>query len=87
MIRPVLTEIALFLTPFAIYALFLFATRADIFDRESWTPRALIWLTGIALALLAVSFVVLAHFSGAPPGATYEPAHIEGGTFVPGRAK
>jgi len=87
MIRPVLTEIVLFLTPFAIYALFLFATRADILDRESWTPRALMWLTGAALVLLIVSFVVLAHFSGAPPGSTYEPAHVEDGKFVPGRTR
>ena len=27
MIRPVLTEIVLFLTPFALYAIFLFATQ------------------------------------------------------------
>ncbi len=30
------------------------------------------------------SFVVLAKFSGAPPGSTYVPAHIENGKFVPG---
>ncbi|MES1155332.1 MAG: DUF6111 family protein, partial [Pseudorhodoplanes sp.] len=39
MIRPVLTEVVLFLTPFAVYAIFLFATRAEIFDRTSWAPR------------------------------------------------
>ena len=87
MIRPVLTEVALFLTPFAIYALFLFATRADILDRDSWTLRAIAWLPGAALVLMVISFVVMAHFSGAPPGSTYEPAHIEDGKFVPGRTK
>jgi hypothetical protein len=30
------------------------------------------------------SFIVLAKFSGAPPGSTYVPAHIENGKFVPG---
>jgi hypothetical protein len=30
---------------------------------------------------------VLAHFSGAPPGSTYEPAHVEDGQFVPGRTR
>ena len=30
MIRPVATEIALFLTPFALYAAFLIATRAGV---------------------------------------------------------
>ena len=62
MIRPVLTEIVLFLTPFAIYAVFLFATRAEVFDRASWTPRALVWLTGAAFALMIGSFFVLAQF-------------------------
>ena len=87
MIRPVLTEIALFLTPFAIYALFLFATRAEVFDRASWTTNALGWLTGAALALMIGSFFVFANFSDVPPGATYEPAHIEDGKFVPGRTR
>ena len=31
-----------------------------------------------------VSFVVLAHFTGAPPGSTYTPAHVEDGVLVPG---
>jgi hypothetical protein len=87
MIRPVLTEVVLFLTPFAIYAIFLFATRADVFDRASWAPRTLVWLTGAALVLLIGSFILLAHFSGAPPGSTYEPAHVEDGKFVPGRIR
>jgi hypothetical protein len=30
MIRPVLTEVALFLAPFAAYAVFLWATRAGV---------------------------------------------------------
>jgi hypothetical protein len=32
------------------------------------------------------SFVYFANFSGAPPGSTYVPAHIENGKFVPGQA-
>ena len=32
MIRPVLTELALFLVPFAVYAMFLWATRARVLD-------------------------------------------------------
>jgi hypothetical protein len=87
MIRPVLTEVVLFLTPFAIYALFLFATRTAVFDRESWTLKVVTWLTGAALALMIGSFVLLSQFSGAPPGSTYEPAHVEDGKFVPGRTR
>ena len=36
MIRPVLTELALFLAPFVVYAIFLWATRAGVLDPESW---------------------------------------------------
>ncbi len=87
MIRPVLTELALFLAPFAAYAIFLFATRAGVLDANSWTPRALAWLTGAALSLMIVSFVLIAHFSGAAPGSTYVPAHMDDGKFVPGQTK
>jgi hypothetical protein len=27
------------------------------------------------------------HFAGAPPGSTYEPAHVEDGRLVPGRVR
>ena len=40
-----------------------------------------------SLLLVVVSFVLLAHFSGAPPNSTYIPAHIENGKFVPGVEK
>jgi hypothetical protein len=87
MIRPVLTELALFLTPFALYALFLWATRAKVFDLERWSLHTLMWLTIAALLLMLGSFLVLAQFSGAPPGSTYVPAHTENGKFVPGTTK
>lgn len=87
MIRPVLTELALFLAPFALYALFLWATRAGVLDASSWSWATIAWLTIAALALVAGSFVVMAQFGGAPPGSTYVPAHIEDGKFVPGTTK
>jgi Family of unknown function (DUF6111) len=87
MIRPVLTELALFLAPFAIYALFLVGSRAGVLDPDSWSMQRLAWLTIAALTLMVGSFVVLAQFSGAPPGSTYTPAHMEGGKFVPGQTK
>jgi Family of unknown function (DUF6111) len=36
---------------------------------------------------VAVSFIVLAEYSGAPPRSTYVPAHMEDGRFVPGQTK
>ena len=87
MIRPVLTEIALFLAPFAAYAVFLWATRAGVLDAESWSRSRLAGLTIAALALLLGSFFVLAQFDHSPPGSTYVPAHVEDGKLVPGAAK
>jgi heme/copper-type cytochrome/quinol oxidase subunit 3 len=87
MIRPVLTEVALFLAPFAVYAIFLVATRAGVVDPKSWTLRRLGWLLIAALLLMIGSFVVLAQWGGAPPGSTYVPAHFEDGKLVPGQTK
>ncbi len=87
MIRPVLTELALFLAPFCAYALFLWVTKEHVFERESWPPKRLATLAIAALVLMLGSFIVLSHFSGAPPGSTYEPAHMEDGQFVPGRTR
>ncbi len=87
MIRPVLTELVLFLAPFVVYAIFLVATRAQVFDRISWPPKTLALLAIASLVLILGSFLVLAHFSGAPPGSTYEPAHMENGKFVPGQTR
>ena len=44
MIRPVLTELALFLTPFLVYAIFLWATKAGVLDASQWTLPRIGWL-------------------------------------------
>ena len=87
MIRPVLTEPALFIAPFAIYAIFLWGTRAGVLHPDSWPLPRLMWLTIAALALMAGSFVVLAQWSGDPRGSAYIPAHMENGKLVPGTTK
>jgi hypothetical protein len=85
MIRPVFTELALFLAPFVVYAIYLVATKAALLTLASWPPKVLASLAIAALILMIGSFVVLSHFSGAPPGSVYVPAHVEDGNFVPGR--
>ena len=87
MIRPVLTEVAIFLIPFVAYALFLVATRAGVFASSSWPDHLIAKLVLGSLLLVVISFVLLAHFSGAPPNSTYVPAHIEDGRLVPGVEK
>ncbi len=84
MIRPVFTEVALFVLPFVLYALYLWATRAGMLDRQAWTKPVVAWLTIASLVLVIASFLLIAQFSGAPPGSTYVPAHIEDGRLVPG---
>ena len=87
MIRPIATEIGLFLIPFALYAAFLLATRSGVVQPDAWTLRRVAGLVIASLVLMAGSFLVLAQFSGAPPGSTYVPAHVEGGKFVPGTTR
>ena len=84
MIRPVLTEIGIFLVPFLIYVAFLLASRNGVFDASLWPMRVVIRLAVAAFLLTILSLVLLAHFSGAPPDSTYVPAHLENGRLVPG---
>lgn len=84
MIRPILTELSLFLLPFVLYGVFLLLTRAGLFHPESWSWRVLGWLTVAALLSVVVSFVTLAQIGGEPARSTYVPAHIENGKLVPG---
>jgi hypothetical protein len=87
MIRPVFTEIGIFLIPFAVYALFLIATRSGLMVQSSWPVHIIAKLALGSLLLVIVSFILLAHFSGAAPNSTYIPAHVENGKFVPGVEK
>ena len=51
MIRPILTELALFLAPFAAYAIFLLVTKTAVLERSSWPPKT---LAGLAIGALFV---------------------------------
>jgi hypothetical protein len=87
MIRPALTEIGIFLIPFAVYVLFLIATRSGLLAQSSWPVNVVAKLLLGSLLLVVVSFILLAQFSGAPPHSTYIPAHMENGRLVPGVEK
>jgi hypothetical protein len=87
MIRPAFTEILIFLIPFAVYAVFLVATRSGLLLQSSWPVHIIAKLVIGSFLLVIVSFILLAHFSGAPPNSTYVPAHVENGKFVPGVEK
>jgi hypothetical protein len=87
MIRPIATEIVLFLLPFVLYVVFLWATKAGILHPDSWPLSRIAWLAIASLLLVLGSFLYFAQFTGAPPGSTYVPAHIEDGKFVPGTTR
>jgi hypothetical protein len=87
MIRVGATEIALFAAPFVLYVVFLWATRAGVMHPDSWPLSRLITLAILSFALVIGSFIYFANYTGAPPGSTYVPAHIEDGKFVPGRVR
>jgi len=84
MIRPVLTEVGIFLIPFAVYAVFLIASRSGLLVQASWPLHVVAKLAVGSLLLVIVSLVLLAQFSGAPPQSTYVPAHIKDGRLIPG---
>ncbi len=88
MIRTIAIQILLFAIPFVLYAVFLWATKAGVFDPESWPVKRIVWLAIAALLLVVGSFVYLAQYGGAAPGSRYVPAHVdEQGRFVPGQMR
>lgn len=88
MIRTVALQVVLFAIPFVLYAVFLWATKAGVFDPESWPVQRIVWLAIAALLLVVGSFIYFAQYGGAAPGSRYVPAHIdEQGRFVPGQMR
>jgi uncharacterized protein DUF6111 len=87
MIRPLLSEIGIFLLPFGVYVLFLLATRSAVLAPASWPVQMVARLVLAALVLVIVSLIMLAQFSGGSPNSSYIPAHVENGKLVPGVEK
>jgi hypothetical protein len=87
MIRPIFTELVMFLTPFALYVVFLWATKAGVMHPDSWPVSRIATLVIAALVLMVVTFVYFADYTGAPVGSAYIPAHVEDGKFVPGKTQ
>jgi Family of unknown function (DUF6111) len=81
---------ALFAGPFLLYVLLLLAIRAGLLEPKRWTPRlrvASVVACIILIAALVGGAWFFVQFSGAPPGSTYVPAHIDNGKFVPGTTR
>ncbi|MCK2054374.1 DUF6111 family protein [Methylobacterium sp. 37f] len=83
MIRRVLEEFLIFLSPFLVFALFLAITGRKPYDRAHWTGQAF-RLTLAGLGLVILSLVAIGLFSERHRGG-YVPPHLENGQVVPGR--
>ncbi len=84
MVRTILIELALFLTPFILYGALLLATKGSVVP-EHWSPRILAVLGVVALVLMGAGLVVFEGGRGAPAGTHYIPAEVRDGVFIPGR--
>jgi hypothetical protein len=85
--------LALFAAPFLLYVLLLLALRAGLLEPKRWSPT--LRAVGIMVCVILIGafvggawfLVQFVQFSGAPPGSTYVPAHIDHGKFVPGTTR
>ena len=84
MSRALLEPLALFLSPFAVYAIYLALRARWPLEVEHWTGVrvSILTLVGVAAAVLGLVAVNLL----APRGqGVYVPAHQENGVLIPGR--
>jgi len=75
-----LVELALFLAPFVLFALWRFMAV------EGGPSVRIVAIAACVLALLAGALIWLSQDEALPPGATYEPARLQNGKIVSGRA-
>ena len=73
-----ITEIGLFLVPFALYVTWLFV--------GAKTPRWAVWCSVVLTVAMAVGTVWYGLINAIPPESDYEPAHVVDGVIVPGHA-
>jgi hypothetical protein len=75
-------ELGLFLLPFALFFLFLVATRREAFAPEHWRgARGWLAIAGVGLAIAGL---VIETVWRDRRGGIYVPAHMENGKLVPG---
>lgn len=86
MIRTILVETALFLSPFVAYALVLLALRGSMVPAY-WSVRALAACALAAVLLVAAGLFLFEAENSAPPGSVYVPAQMKDGVFQPGSYK
>jgi hypothetical protein len=84
MTREILEPLAFFLSPFAVYVVYLLLRARWPLEVDHWTSARVSLLTLAGLAAAVLGLIAVAVFSPRGQG-TYIPAHIEHGVLVPGR--
>jgi hypothetical protein len=82
MIRIVLQELSLFLTPFLLWALLLALKRRRILDPQHWSGVTM--TLAIAGFVLAIGGLLAFGLFGERHQGAYVPPHMENGRLVPG---
>ena len=85
MVRFVAFDAIFFLLPFAIYGLWLLATRRNFGGVAEWEVRTIAFLSLAGALLMLTAIALFIHFDRDPPGGKYVPAHMENGKIVPGK--
>jgi len=83
MLRAVLEPTALFLSPFALFAIYLVLRARYPLAVEHWTRSRVSTLTLIGLVVAVLGMALLALYAPRGQGA-YVPAHVENGELIPG---
>ena len=84
MARLIAFDAVFFLLPFAIYALWLLATRQSVSQVADWPLRTIAYLAIGGAVLMIGAVLVFISFSSGGPGSKYVPAKMENGVIVPG---
>ena len=87
MLRKVLLYGVPFLLPFALYALWLVASRRKAAAGQGWRAAPWGWLSGGGLILVILSFIAAALLSGHEVGGTYVPTRYIDGEVVPAETR
>ena len=84
MLRAILEPLALFLSPFVAFAIYLLLRARYPLAIEHWTRGRVATLTLVGLAVAVIGMFAFGLFAPRGQG-VYVPAHIEKGVLVPGR--
>jgi asparagine N-glycosylation enzyme membrane subunit Stt3 len=85
MARAIVSEVLLFVLPFAVFAIYLLARRRNPLAWEAWSGQVS-WLVIAGLAL-AIASLLYAGIAGERQQGAFVPTHLENGRVVPGEFK